>query len=116
MPRSIILSINKNENKTDHDRIMISKEYDGIKISTLDDVTEGVKSIRIPYTITVENHHDLLDYIEDCLDLLHADMDTTPHHSIDVMIPGRPVVCLNPKDNDTKFLLIRVVRTWCMSG
>ncbi len=52
------------------------------------------------------------EYLEDVMDLLHADIDVTPYTSIDVIIPALPIASISTTVRTNKDLLISVARRW----
>ncbi len=115
---TLYLYINHNVEKTKFDRIAISKQADEQYTVHYkgDCTTETVGDVKVMVRV-MENHHDLLDYVEDMMDLLLHDIDTsTVFTSIDVIIPCVPVVAVNPKCDAIKQILLRNIRSWTKSS
>jgi hypothetical protein len=118
----INIYLNKNVAKTSFDRILIrsNKNCDHADPNDTNaftaffkgDVTNDTVRTKVPDEVSLADSHDVLDYVEDIMDLLMADADNPPYACADVMIPGYPVVALKP-NNESKALLIRVLRSWC---
>jgi hypothetical protein len=109
----IILILNKNASKDVFDRIAIyKKSNDTYTVYYKSDVTNDTYTEKTPQVIVLDSRDRVLDYIANFVDLLHADIDTTPHHSIDVMVPGFPVVALSTTVRSNKDLLDRLVYFW----
>ncbi len=111
---SVLLYLNRAQDKIRFDRIQIQSVCNSeasFKVTYLADVTTETIKTTNPCTLTFDNRHDLLDYIEDVLDLLIQDKDSTPFMSIDVMIPAHPTVALKAGKDDS--LLLSVLRSWC---
>ena len=103
--------LNRAQDKIQFDRIVIRKNQDTFTVTYLSDVTKDTIATANPSTLILDDHHDVLDYMEDILDLLIQDKDNTPFRSIDVMVAGYPVVALNARMDDS--LILRVLRSWC---
>ncbi len=103
--------LNRAQDKIQFDRIVIRKSQDKFTANYFSDMTKNTLNTVAPFTLSFDNHHDVLDYMEDILDLLIHDWDNTPFHSMDVMIAGYPIVALKPDMDDS--LILRVMRSWC---
>ena len=113
----VVLFVNHNAEKTVFDRIGIYLRNDGkFTVYFKADCTISTQTEKTPTVLVHESHHDLLDYLEDMLDLMMNDCDTPSCPSIDVMIPHMPVVALNPKNYETKSILLRAMRSWTKSA
>lgn len=111
----ITLYLNKNTDKTVFDHIVIYKkdsEDNGFTVYYKPDVTRETKKYTTPIIVCMKTHHDVLDYLEDVMDMLYYDADSTPYTSIDLLIPAYPVVGLKPNMTCIKDLVLRVVRGW----
>lgn len=111
---STILFLNRSLNKSNFDTISIRYAENCFTAHYRTDVTKETAKSKKPDVLHFETHHDLLDYLEDTVDLVMSDADASPYSSIDLLVPGFPVVCLKP-NNHTKTLLICAVRIWCKS-
>ncbi len=112
-----MLCINKDDTKTEYDCMAISKDFENNLFEVAYNADFKVGTIKYPKTVmTKRTHHDVLEYLQDCLDLLFADADKNPYHSIDLLIPGRPVVSLDTKAAGTAPLLLRTIRNWCINA
>jgi hypothetical protein len=113
MTSSFVLILNKDASKAVFDRIAIYKEDgDTYTVYYKPDVTDDTHKEKIPHVIPLDSRDKVLDYIENVLDLLHADIDNNPHHSIDVMVPGFPIVAMSSTVLSNKDLLDRLAYFW----
>ncbi len=109
----IYLYVNHSLEKTKFDRIVIYKRNDGkFTVYYKSDCTKETVKNKTSTVRVMEDHHDLLDYVEDMMDLLMNDVDTPGFANIDVAIPCMPVVALHPKNYAVKSVLLRSIRSW----
>lgn len=116
IPSPVYLYLNRSVDKVTFDFIKIrnadtNADTNCYTLEYRPEVTKSKIASARADVLNFKAHHDLLDYLEDMLDLVLSDSDTHPYVSIDVMIPGFPIVCLKP-DIHTRELIIRSVRTW----
>jgi hypothetical protein len=105
--------LNRAQDKIRFDKIVIRKSIDGedkFSVTYISDVTKDTLADAASYKFSIADSHALLDYMEEILDLLIQDKDTPPFCSMDVMLPGYPVVALKAGADDS--LLLRVLRSW----
>jgi hypothetical protein len=113
----VTLFVNHAADKIKYDRIALYKRSDcKYTVYFKPDCTKETQDATTPIVLVKDDHHDLLDYVEDVLDLMMNDNDRDSFGSIDVMIPGMPIVALHPKNLATKPLLLRAIRSWAASA
>lgn len=67
-----------------------------------------------PYTFD-GSMNDIMDYFLDVCAMFRVDMDSNPPNSIDVMVPGYPIISVLIKNKEHPFpegLVRRVLRSW----
>jgi hypothetical protein len=106
---SITFFLNRDSTKSSFDFIKIYKEEDSFRAIYKDSVTLQTYKAADSFAFEMADYHDVLDYLEDVMDLLDADMDVTPFYSIDLFVPGYPIVSLPFYNKD---VLLSTVRTW----
>jgi hypothetical protein len=112
MSNFFALYLNKNAEKSVFDRIAIyKKEGDMFTVYYKPDATAETVSDVSPTVISF-TAEGIEEYLEDVMDLLHADIDVTPYTSIDVIIPALPIASISTTVRTNKDLLISVARRW----
>ena len=108
---STFLFLNRNAQKTSYDRITIRKEGMQVHVNYIDDYNAEKKGIHTTYSIM-----DFYQYINNILDFLQTDKDAFPFTTMEVMIPGYPVVTMDFRDNSTRELLMRSLYCWLLTA
>ncbi len=110
-----VFFLNRNVQKTNYDKIILrkhrSEDETQFNVQYMCNVTNDTLAATKSTNLTLNDSHEVLDYMEDILDLLIQDKDSEPFMGIDVMIPGYPIVGLKAGVDDK--VLIRVLRNWC---
>jgi hypothetical protein len=108
---STFLFLNRNTEKTSYDRMTVRKEDMQVHVNYIDYYSDDKKGIHTTYSIM-----DFYQYINNILDFLQTDKDDTPFTTMDVMIPGYPVVAMDFRDNFVRDLILRTLYCWILSA
>jgi hypothetical protein len=103
--------LNRNAEKTSHDRMYVDKKDGNVQVYYIDYYEPAKKGIRTTYSVI-----DFYQYMNNLLDFLQLDADNEPYDSMDVMIPGYPVVCMDFRDNQVRELLLRTLYCWLLTA
>jgi hypothetical protein len=110
---SAFLYLNNNSEKTMFDCIEIKKTKCEYVITFKSGIKSGTKLGNSLTIMHFTDSHKVLDYIEDVIELLQYDKDANSYATIDISVPGFPIVALSKDDNNTMSLVLRVIRNWC---
>ncbi len=109
----LCLCINKDDTKKVVDCIAIVKDSDNL-FKVWFNADYQVDQVKFAQPVmTKKTRENVLEYLQDCMDLLQADKDKISP-SIDVKIPGRPIVSLDTMADTTAPLILRTVSNWCI--
>jgi hypothetical protein len=106
---STYLYLNRNLQKTSCDRITVRKNGPQVSVCYMDGSDDNKKGTHTTYSIM-----DFYQYMNNLLDFLQVDTDAAAFQSLDVLIPGYPVVCLDFRDNRARELLLRTLYSWLL--
>lgn len=104
--RTASFYLNKNGEKSSYDQIKITANEEGFTTCFYDNKSK-----------TMQETGDLcwvLCYVRDILYLLQNDVDQNSYASLDIMIPGYPIVCLDISTLQQD-LVLRVLDRWLLS-
>lgn len=109
---SVHLYLNKNAQKTLYDSITFTKNAFGFSVTYRNDLgADGEMLAKYNNVSYMDTALELLEFLKLTLDLLIADVDPTPHHSIDLIMKGFPIVSLTPTEH-SKSLILNAFHFW----
>lgn len=109
---SVYLYLYKNAQKTLYDSITFTKIACGFSVTYRYDLgTDGEMLPKHSSVSYMDTALELLEFLKLTLDLLIADVDLTPYHSIDLIMKGFPIVRLKPTKH-SKYLILNAFKFW----
>ncbi len=107
---SAYLFFNRTADKTSFDRMVLTKKNRYVTVTYADDYVVGRKGICETYSIT-----DFHQYMKNVFDMLEIDADESSYSSVDVLIPGYPVVCMDYRNNESREVVMRSLTCWLLA-